>query len=146
MYKDREKQKEANKLAAKRARAKRHTVIPAENVIPENHTLGVIPAIIHPIASSQKIAEVSKGAVTTYNSTDYRYWLTPPDVGDLVPQDYVKLFRTLPVSVQFGILRTVGERRRLELFDDTEERITRAVAYNEKPRVIPEKLVLATVK
>ncbi len=118
MYKDKKTQRESNRGASQRLRDKKKGVIPPENVIPS----------------------------ASYPPTDYRYYLTPPDTKDLVPQDYVKALRSLPVLVQMGILRTLAARRELKLFDDSERRIEAAVAYNEKPRVVPEKPVLMAVK
>ncbi len=126
MYKDKEKQKEANRLAAKKYR--RHTVIPSgvipQNVIPEN-VRPVIPLVIN---DPDDVPIIPK---------KYR--------DDLMSKESAKKLRGLPGDVQRGIEDVLVARRRLGLFDDSEERIERATRYqkwntgrlNDRANILP---------
>lgn len=84
MYKDKEKQKEANRLAAKKARLRRHTpVIPSENVIP-----------VTPNASYPKMKEVllqDPEVKKEYDKLEPKYKKIKEKIQSRIPQITVTL-------------------------------------------------------
>lgn len=116
MYKDTEKRKEASRERMRKMRAKLH---PGD----------VTPEVVEGVTPYPE-----------YSMTDYRYYLTPPNT-DRIPADYVNKFRSLPSDVQRGIALSMEWSEKLEIPVDVDERIDRAVYYQEyqSARKLPER-------
>ncbi len=115
MYKDREKQKESDRERARLYRMRKRGVTPSHPdqnvtpaVTPRNHTLPKV------ITSPDEVPP-------------------PPKIyrEDLMSKESAKKLKALPQGVQSGIKDVLVARKRLHLFDDSEERIDRAIKYQE---------------